>query len=260
MFENYSKAHKSAMNHSAFMRANEVFKHAYMRGGKMQLKLIKAKTKLEIQVVTTNSSEGNQAAVINGEFLEMGKDSSFYITCNELYTRFNELKENILKFTFNDDSENYLYTFDGKMSELHIKDGVKAILVTATSLIEETNRRSAPRIKTGIATRIYETEADAANKTGKLISEGVTFDISITGISFLTNERLKLHSGSYVVEFSLFQPDIFYLPVKYVRNEDNPRSNEYNYDYAFMFACEHDSLEVGKLTQSLFRYKMGIKL
>ena len=226
----------------------------------MQLRLIDARTRLEIQLeVKDKDGADSQAVLIYGEFFEMEEGASFYVICDELYARFNDLEKSKMKFTFSHCSEEHAYTFEGKMRDALVKDGKKLILATATSMIEKTNRRGAPRIKAGIATKIYELAEGAPKKAGKLIGEGVTYDISITGVSFLTNRKLDLLSGLYVVEFSLFPPEVFHLPIKYVRSGDNPRSSEYEFDYAFMFACEHNSPDINSLTHTLFRYKMDMK-
>ena len=116
----------------------------------------------------------------------------------------------------------------------------------------QVERRSAPRFELGFETNIL-------SNTGRLIGKGLMYDISITGLSFLTNEDTDLQDEQYIAEFSIFQHEVFKLPVKFVRSTEKSRSEEYKYDHAFLFNCDHGSEEIEKLTLSLFKYNMGRK-
>ena len=137
------------------------------------------------------------------------------------------------------------------------------------------DRRGAPRFEASFTTKIYKLLPNEPNQLGSFVCEGITQDISITGlaiicegitrdisisgIAFFTNEELGSHNERYIAEFSIMEPDVFQLPVKFVRSTEVSRSDKFIYDYAFLFNCDPNSEEISKLTLSLFKYNMNRK-
>jgi|GEM_PF-3399594 len=222
----------------------------------MQLHEIALNTRMEIQLIPQGAS-GEGWAVIYGTFLGVveGLPDSFYVSCGEIYERFHQIKDKYyMRITFFHKTEPFV--IDGVMTDAMVKDVDNLVIVVSRSMVEKIDRRGAARVKAGIPTKIYEIDENAENKCGKLVAEGLTYDMSISGVSFLSNERLNLHRNNYTVEFSLFPPEVFHLPIRYVRSADNPRSDKFNFDYAFMFTSEYSSDCVARLTKALFRFKM----
>ena len=211
----------------------------------MELRYIEPGTQMDIQIISAEDSR-----LLSGVFVDTERGASFYITCDELFDRFDELYRSCkLHFTFYRGSD--VYSFSGLMDDTRSKDRV--ILATATSVIEKTSRRKAPRIEMGISAEIFGKTPGGGE--GPLLV-GTTNNISTTGLSLFAQDKVALPDGQYVAEFTLIQPEKISLPVKFIRMGDAPQSVQYRYDYAFLFDCENDSEGIRNLTLSLFRYKM----
>jgi len=119
-----------------------------------------------------------------------------------------------------------------------------------------TNRRLAPRYQVNIEAKICKLAPNKPNNTGAVICGGLIHDISITGVSFLSNEEFNNQDEICIVKFSFLSEETFYLPVKLIRTGEFPRNIEYKNDYAFLIDYENNPEELQKLTLALFKFKM----
>ena len=123
------------------------------------------------------------------------------------------------------------------------------------------NRRRVPRSEMIVRVNVYKMEQHGEkNKPGELVlRDAITYDVSSTGISLLSNDTLDIQEGLvYVLEFSINPPKQFYLSAKLVRSENSHKSTLYKHflAFSFIFTGDGDSKIINDLAISLFQYKI----
>ncbi|MCL2189550.1 MAG: PilZ domain-containing protein [Defluviitaleaceae bacterium] len=189
-------------------------------------------------------------------FEKIVRGATFHVTCDPLYERFDELDlNNIYVFTFYRGAD--AFTFDAKLTERLADFHHQTLVFTATTIVSSYSRRSAHRLQIQMPVRVYEKDETKPEQRGSLFCEGVMYDISRGGLTFLSSERLKLELRSvYIAEYEI-NKILFRMPVEFVRVSERGLSPIYRFDYAFMYSGgEAIKEELNRMTLALFEHQL----
>jgi hypothetical protein len=217
----------------------------------MDFRFIDDGTRMDIQQMGAPD-----APTYYGIFIEMEKGVSFLISCDPLYERFESLDPSII-YTFTFFRGATILTFDGKLVEQQTYLTKHTLLVTATTLVKTSSRRTTHRIKVQMSLNIYEKDDSQPFMLGTQVCTGLMHDVSRGGLTFLTNERIKLTLRKvYMSEFPIAHLT-FRFPVEYVRGSERSLSPLYRYDHAFMYNnIENLTEDLNKMTLALFEQQL----
>ncbi|MCL2605431.1 MAG: hypothetical protein FWD90_13230 [Defluviitaleaceae bacterium] len=218
----------------------------------MDFRFIDDGTRMDIQ----HMNDAN-ATIFYGIFVRMEKGVSFYVSCDPLYERFEDLNlAQIYTFTFFRGAE--AYSFDAKILERKQLFNNDVLLFTATSLVKKYNRRNAHRIRVQMSISLYEKKDDNPNKLGDMVCKGEMYDVSRSGLTLLSNERVNLQLRKVYMSEFVANGITFRFPVEFVRGGERSLSPMYRYDYAFMYNNADGDLteELNRLTLALFEHQL----
>ncbi|MCL2501296.1 MAG: hypothetical protein FWE90_13320 [Defluviitaleaceae bacterium] len=217
----------------------------------MELRFIDDGTRMDIQLMGDENS-----TTYYGIFVKMDKGISFLVSCDPLYERFENLDYNkIYTLTFFREAE--AYSFDAKIVERRQHFHNNVLLFNATSLIRKFPRRS-HRIRVQMSINLYEKAEDSSNGIGKLICKGAMYDVSRSGLTLLSNDKINIQLRKVYMSEFVANGITFRFPTEFVRGGERSLSPLYRYDYAFMYSGGEKDLteELNKLTLALFEHQL----
>jgi len=219
----------------------------------MELRFLDRGTLLDIEFLTRDLKPFSDEKFA-GNFYDIEKDLTFFITSDELFEKLDEFDPSCyLKITFRRGLK--AYTFTGKFSSIVKKSRENLILITAASPLKKIELRNAPRIDISLPVNIYKIAPDAPNQAGELLLKGYSKDISNTGICIFSDTLIQeQHDSEFIAEFSIIRDNVFSLRAKLMRSGNSPIIS-YKYAYGFLFIYDDNSDEKSNLTVSMFKYK-----
>jgi hypothetical protein len=223
----------------------------------MQLKFIDRNTKLFIEILDHDLHLVSEETY-PGIFIDHGSGVDFFISCDYLLEHFNENMRRYIKIYFTD--HHRTYSFIGKMLAVEVKNHENVIHTTAFSLVEESQKAfRAPRVEHSSPVTVYTIQPGTRSALCEKIANGVSQDISSTGLCILSDSETVLKEGEYyVVEFYFTANKRFFIRSKLMRAGDSVRILSYKHDYGFLFDFEEgDIAGRGNLMLALFEYKLN---
>ena len=215
----------------------------------MQLRYIDRGTVFDIQVLGDSNLSNTEFV---GKFYELERGVTFYLECEQLMKLVGEQSIS-LGFRFHEGA--YIFTFTGKTLGIARKDFKDFILVSATSLIDESSRRKFPRMEVSVYVRLFKYDEDEPNKCGDLMLQDVTQDVSVGGLCLYSDEPLE-DEKMFIAEIS-FDRTKTNLPVLHLRSEYLGSKGYRNYAHAFIYSSSGDSEEIKQLTLAMFEYRIN---
>ena len=225
----------------------------------MELRFLDRGTPLSIEFLTRDLKPLSDEK-FTGKFYDMENVMTFFITSDELFKRFDEFDTSCyLRISFQRGTD--AYTFTGKLNSTVKKSRQDLILITATSLLEKSEIRNAPRIEISLPVNIHKIAPGAPNQAGELLLRGSSQDISNTGMCVYSDTYIEKQDGSaYIAEFSITGGKVFYLRAKLMRSERSPVVS-YKYAYGFLFEYgENAADEKSDLAMFMLKYRTSSDL
>ena len=218
----------------------------------MQLRYINRGTILDIKVLGDSKFSNTEFV---GKFYELERGVTFFLECEKLMELLRESRQSIsIELRFHEGAS--IFTFTGRIVDIVEKDYKDYILVSATSLIDESSRRRFPRMEVSIYVKLFKYDENEPNKCGDLMFQDVTQDISVGGLCLYSDEPLE-DEKMFIAEFSFNMNKMMYLPVLHLRSEYLGREGYRNYAHAFVYTSSGDSDEIKELTLAMFDYRIN---
>jgi len=217
----------------------------------MEIRFIDDGTKMDIQVFSKKNLHLDEKAFL-ATFLNSDRGNNFSIECDELYVHANSFAAGCyFEISFFKGAE--VNSFRARINGSSLVFGRNAILMTAISPIEKSNRRKTPRIEASFPVNIYHS---IGSMSGELISKETTYDVSNGGINVVTNVKLPIvPNNNYHVEFSIGPGRTFSLVARLLRSGNSPKNLNYRFDHAFIFDYPDGDEKISKLALALFDYR-----
>ena len=112
------------------------------------------------------------------------------------------------------------------------------------------------RFEIMVQVKVYEYAESASNSPkGNFIFEGISWNISFTGICIFTNNKYISENDICILEFSLSPTYMFSIPSKLIRKVKNKIHNSYAYECGFQFDFTGKQQLQDKLMAELFKFR-----
>lgn len=165
----------------------------------------------------------------------------FYINNAKLYESIGSIGNSFAKARFVHDNKNYTFRL-----QILNKASLNIVECVAVSSFNETDRREYFRMNFSIKVTLRSYDTNQKNLfDGDMLCEGVSSDISKTGMRLLTDYNSKIPvNTNVVVEFSLMPyGSNYHIPARVVRNQDGTavKTHLHGYGLAFDFTNCQDA-------------------
>ena len=182
----------------------------------------------------------------------------FYVRSKEIAKNIENVANAPVEFKYHDSS--VFYTFTGNIIGVSTFPGQRDVVeAIATSAIKEVPRRLDFRITISLRFKIHEFVGNRASMfMGEYLGDGVSDDISKTGVRVWSDYNLldRPIETMFTLEVTLPYGSIYFIPSKLMRNQRNPDTRSYAYDYGFAFDFSYMPSSQDKLFVEILESKM----